>query len=103
MRAKLHQMDSPLYDEAQSMAGVLKPIFEELVQESSARSGDPATALSVGATAIVFLATSLSDSVDEMLGQGVDKAGKRAMIEGLSQALNQRLTRAAQRQNGELN
>ena len=103
MRAKIHDMDSDLYEEAQQMADVIQPILAELVQESIRKHDDPATGVSVGGAAIIFLATGLSDSCDEMLGLGTDKAAKRKMVEGLVAAINGRLTTAAMNQNGELN
>lgn len=102
MRDKILDMDDGLYDKAKEMADIMRPIMADLMQDVAAEHDSVATGLSVGGSALIYLAIDLSRDLDDLTGVK-DRGAERAMVDGLVKAINDRMTIAAQRRNGDLN
>lgn len=102
MRAHISNLPNVRCDDAERMADAIEPIIAEFIQMYVEKYDAP-TAVGIGAAALVFLMSGLSDTYDDMAGMGRDEPALDVFIEAITDAINNRIVRAAARLNGDLN
>ena len=101
-RINVYDLPDQHYEDAERIADAIQPVLQELVG-LMAEKYDAPTAAGIGAASLIFLMSGLSDTYDDMGGQGRDDAAMEEFVGAITDAVNKRAARAAARMNGELN